>query len=193
MAGMPTTDTPEWVRHAVFYQIFPDRFGHSERVPKAGHLEPWQAPPSIHGYEGGDLLAVVERLDYLKDLGVTALYLNPVFQSASNHRYHTHDYFRVDPMLGGDAALEALIAALHGRGMRLILDGVFNMPAGASFHFPMSSRTVGTAPTRTGSTSTTSHSTPTGRASRATKPGGTCPPCPSSTPVPPRCASSCGG
>ncbi len=53
MAGMPTIDTPEWVRHAVFYQIFPDRFGHSERVPKAGHLEPWQAPPSIHGYKGG--------------------------------------------------------------------------------------------------------------------------------------------
>ena len=135
MAGMPTTDTPEWVRHAVFYQIFPDRFGHSERVPKAGHLEPWQAPPSIHGYKGGDLLAVVERLDYLKDLGVTALYLNPVFQSASNHRYHTHDYFRVDPMLGGDAALEALIAALHGRGMRLILDGVFNHASWGFFPF----------------------------------------------------------
>jgi glycosidase len=69
---------------------------------------------------------VVEHLDWLGDLGITAIYLNPIFQSASNHRYHTHDYFQVDPLLGGEAAFEELIRACHDRGIRIVLDGVFN-------------------------------------------------------------------
>jgi neopullulanase len=68
----------------------------------------------------------VEHLDHVADLGATALYLTPVFQSASNHRYHTYDYFTVDPLLGGNAALRELVDAAHGRGMRVVLDGVFN-------------------------------------------------------------------
>ena len=119
-------DTPAWVRDAVFYQIFPDRFAASPRVTKPGPLEPWDAPPTYHGYKGGDLLGIVERLDYLADLGVTALYLTPIFSSASNHRYHTYDYYRVDPLLGGDDALRELLDASHARGMRVVLDGVFN-------------------------------------------------------------------
>ena len=130
-AGLPriaamSIDTPDWVRDAVFYQIFPDRLARSGRVEKPGPLEPWDAPPTIHGFKGGDLLGVAERLDYLADLGVTALYLTPIFPSASNHRYHTYDYFQVDPLLGGDAALRELLDAAHGRGMRVVLDGVFN-------------------------------------------------------------------
>ncbi|HET9083664.1 MAG TPA: glycoside hydrolase family 13 protein [Candidatus Limnocylindrales bacterium] len=121
-----TVDTPAWVRDAVFYEIFPDRFAGSPRVPKPGALEPWDAPPTVHGFKGGDLLGIVEKLDYLQDLGVTAIYLTPIFQSASNHRYHTYDYFEVDPLLGGDAALRELLDVAHGRGMRVILDGVFN-------------------------------------------------------------------
>lgn len=121
-----TVDTPAWVRDAVFYQIFPDRFAASERVPKPGPLEPWDTPPTVHGFKGGDLLGIVEKLDYLADLGITAIYLTPIFQSASNHRYHTYDYFHVDPLLGGDDALRALLDVAHGRGMRVILDGVFN-------------------------------------------------------------------
>ncbi len=89
-------------------------------------MEPWDAPPTPHGFKGGDLLGIAERLDDLADLGVTALYLTPVFTSASNHRYHTYDYLAVDPLLGGDAALRELIDALHARGMRIVLDGVFN-------------------------------------------------------------------
>jgi neopullulanase len=119
-------DSPDWVRDAVFYQVFPDRFASSSRVAKPGPLEPWLAPPTNHGFKGGDLLGIVERLPYLADLGITALYLNPVFASASNHRYHTYDYFSVDPLLGGEAALRELLDAAHGRGMRVILDGVFN-------------------------------------------------------------------
>ncbi len=119
-------ETPAWVRHAVFYQVFPDRLAASPRVAKPGPLEPWAAPPTAHGFKGGDLLGVVEHLDRLRELGITALYLNPVFTSASNHRYHTDDYLHVDPLLGGDAALRELLDEAHARGMRVILDGVFN-------------------------------------------------------------------
>jgi len=119
-------DTPAWVRDAVFYQIFPDRFAASERVVKPGPLEAWSAPPTNYGFKGGDLLGVVEHLDHIAGLGANALYLTPVFQSASNHRYHTYDYMAVDPLLGGDAALRELLDAAHARGIRVILDGVFN-------------------------------------------------------------------
>jgi cyclomaltodextrinase / maltogenic alpha-amylase / neopullulanase len=114
------------VRDAVFYEIFPDRFASSERVAKPGPLEPWDAPPTYHGFKGGDLLGIVEHLDYLADLGVNALCLTPVFASASNHRYHTYDYYSVDPLLGGDAALRELLGTAHARGMHVVLDGVFN-------------------------------------------------------------------
>lgn len=118
--------TPEWVKDAVFYQVFPDRFARSGRVDYPGELEAWDAPPTHYGFKGGDLYGVADRLDHLAALGVTAIYLNPVFSSASNHRYHTYDYMTVDPLLGGDAALRELLDKAHARGMRVILDGVFN-------------------------------------------------------------------
>jgi cyclomaltodextrinase / maltogenic alpha-amylase / neopullulanase len=121
-----TIDTPSWVRDAIFYQIFPDRFASSERVQKPGPLEPWDTPPTVLGFKGGDLLGIVEHLPYLVDLGVNAIYLNPIFASAANHRYHTYDYFTVDPLLGGNDALRELLDVAHARGMRVILDGVFN-------------------------------------------------------------------
>jgi neopullulanase len=123
---LSATTVPAWVQDAIFYQIFPDRFAASAQVEKPTHLEAWDTPPTTFGFKGGDLLGVVEHLDYLSDLGVNALYLNPIFQSASNHRYHTHDYFQVDPLLGGNTAFETLLAAAHARGIRVILDGVFN-------------------------------------------------------------------
>ena len=92
-----TVDTPAWVRDAIFYQIFPDRFASSERVHKPGILEPWDAPPTNHGFKGGDLRGIVEHLDYLDDLGITAIYLTPIFSSASNHRYHTVRLLRGRP------------------------------------------------------------------------------------------------
>jgi neopullulanase len=127
--------TPDWVRDAVFYQIFPDRFARSLTVPKPNNLDAWGATPTIHGYQGGDLVGVVERLDYLAELGVNAIYFTPVFQSASNHRYHTHDYEKVDPMLGGNEALRRLLSEAHGRGMRVVLDGVFNHASRGFFQF----------------------------------------------------------
>ncbi|MGZ3588815.1 MAG: glycoside hydrolase family 13 protein [Candidatus Limnocylindrales bacterium] len=119
-------ETPGWVREAVFYQVFPDRFARSGRVPAPGPLEPWAAPPTAHGIKGGDLPGITDRLDALAELGISALYLNPIGTSASNHRYHPDDYFTVDPLLGGEAALRELLDAAHARGMHVILDGVFN-------------------------------------------------------------------
>jgi cyclomaltodextrinase / maltogenic alpha-amylase / neopullulanase len=127
--------TPDWVRDAVFYQIFPDRFARSLTVPKPSHLDEWGSPPTRHGYQGGDLVGVTEHLDYLQDLGVNALYFTPVFQSASNHRYHTHDYEKVDPMLGGNDALRRLVDDAHARSMRVVLDGVFNHASRGFFQF----------------------------------------------------------
>ncbi|AMV40036.1 glycoside hydrolase family 13 protein [Planctomyces sp. SH-PL62] len=132
---MERPDTPDWVRDAVFYQIFPDRFARSLSVPKSPNLEAWGSPPTYNGYQGGDLVGVAERLDYLQELGVNAIYFTPVFQSASNHRYHTHDYEKVDPMLGGDAALRRLLDAAHERGMKVVLDGVFNHASRGFFPF----------------------------------------------------------
>ena len=126
---------PEWVKDAVFYQIFPDRFAKSERVPKPANLLEWTAPPHNQKYHGGDLLGVVEKLDYLQDLGITAIYMTPIFQSACNHRYHTHDYYQVDPLLGGNAALRTLVDELHRREMKIVLDGVFNHCSRGFFQF----------------------------------------------------------
>ncbi len=107
--------TPNWVKHAVFYQIFPDRFARSPRTPHPPGLnfQPWGAPPEEQGFQGGDLRGIVDKLDYLQDLGINALYLNPIFSSAANHRYHTFDYFQVDPLLGGEAALRELLDKSH--------------------------------------------------------------------------------
>ncbi len=120
--------TPEWVKHAVFYQIFPDRFARSPRTihSRGIALKPWGTPPEEQGFQGGDLRGIVDRLDYLQSLGITALYLNPIFSSASNHRYHAFDYYKVDPLLGGNDALRELLDQAHARHIRVVLDGVFN-------------------------------------------------------------------
>ncbi len=135
---MGAMSTPAWVSETAFYQIFPDRFrraGHPAHPQPSGPFEPWDAPPTVRGFKGGDLWGVAEKLDYLAELGVGAVYLNPVFASTANHRYHTTDYFQVDPVLGGNAALRHLLDAAHDRGLRVILDGVFNHTGRGFFAF----------------------------------------------------------
>ncbi len=136
-------ETPEWVNSSVFYQIFPDRFADGEPASnvKDGEYEyigfparerQWGEPPTTGSraamleFYGGDLPGITSHLDYLSDLGVNALYLNPLFRALSNHRYDVTDYFNVDPHLGGNPALAALRRALDERGMRYILDIVPN-------------------------------------------------------------------
>ncbi|MEA5535375.1 glycoside hydrolase family 13 protein [Crocosphaera sp. XPORK-15E] len=131
--------TPDWVKHAIFYQIYPDAFARS--VPPHQKwlldvpLEDWDAPPTYQGYKGGNLWGVIDKLDYLQDLGVTALYFTPIFRSASNHRYHTHDYYQIDPLLGGNEAFKILLKTAHQRGFKVVLDGVFNHASRGFFFF----------------------------------------------------------
>jgi cyclomaltodextrinase len=132
---MPRIKTPEWVKDAVFYQIFPDRLAKSNKVLKPKNLESWDSPPTSQGYKGGDLYGVIEHLDHIQELGATAIYFTPIFQSACNHRYHTHDYYQVDPLLGGNKAFYALRDEMHKRGMKLVLDGVFNHASRGNFFF----------------------------------------------------------
>ena len=119
-------DSPEWARGAIFYHIFPDRFRRSAAGHRRGPVAAWDEPVGRRTFLGGDLDGVIEGLDHVASLSVDAVYLTPIFASPSNHKYDTSDYFTVDPDFGGNAALRRLVAALKGRGMRLILDGVFN-------------------------------------------------------------------
>jgi neopullulanase len=127
--------TPAWVQDAIFYQIFPDRFAKSPAVEKPQHIETWDSPPTTYGFKGGDLLGIANHLDHLVDLGVNAIYFCPIFQSTANHRYHTHDYFQVDPILGGNDAFTLLMQAAKSRNLRVILDGVFNHASRGFYYF----------------------------------------------------------
>ncbi|HEX9018813.1 MAG TPA: glycoside hydrolase family 13 protein [Anaerolineaceae bacterium] len=126
---------PSWVENAVCYQIFPDRFANGDHSIDPPNVESWGAPPTIRGYQGGDLEGIRQKLDYLAELGINTLYLNPIFQSPSNHRYHTYDYYRIDPWLGDMKAFKALLKDAHQRKMHILLDGVFNHCARGFFAF----------------------------------------------------------
>ena len=131
---------PEWVKDAVFYQIFPERFCNGDEsndvqdgeYARDGHptikMKSWDDPALTYqegfclDFYGGDLQGITRKIPYLKELGVTALYLNPIFTAPSVHKYDCLDYFHVDPHFGGDEALAELSKALHENGMKLILD-----------------------------------------------------------------------
>lgn len=130
-----------WLKDAVFYQIFPDRFANGnpgndpdETLPLMGGIRrktfPWsqavKADRHLIPFYGGDLEGIRQKLPYLQELGVNAIYLNPVFHAYTNHRYDTADYRHVDPILGGDEALQALAEDLHRSDMRYMLDIVPN-------------------------------------------------------------------
>lgn len=117
---------PEWVRDAVFYQIFPDRFYNGDKKNDPEDTVNWADEPTTTNFFGGDLSGIVKKISYLEDLGVNALYLNPVFKSPSNHGYDTEDYYAIEPRLGTTETLKKLVGELHKRGIKLILDGVFN-------------------------------------------------------------------
>lgn len=117
---------PEWVPDSVFYQIFPDRFDRSESSPDKPGTAPWGSEPNRLDFQGGDLEGITQRLSHLERLGVSGIYLNPIFTANTNHRYDTSDYFTIDPRLGDMGAFRELIAEAHHRNIRVVLDGVFN-------------------------------------------------------------------
>ena len=120
-------DLPAWARGAVFYHVFPDRFAIGPRgSPRKGAVDVWESEPRRDTFLGGDLEGITANLDHIASLGVDALYLTPIFSAPSNHKYNTADFFNVDADFGGNDALRRLVDALHRRGMRLVLDGVFN-------------------------------------------------------------------
>lgn len=124
--------TPEWVKDAVFYQIFPDRFAFSKPPQNylnywtSNNLESWQSEPTLQKYKGGNFWGIIDNLNYLENLGINAIYFTPVFQSTCNHRYHTHDYYQIDPLLGGNYAFQEFLKQAHQRNIKVVLDGVFN-------------------------------------------------------------------
>lgn len=120
-------NTPDWVKDAVFYQIFPERFYNGNHSNDPPGTEPWGSTPKLFNYMGGDLDGVIEKLPYLKDLGVNAIYFNPVFEApTSNHKYNTSDYMKIDPAFGDLETFRKLIDKAHAMGIKVLLDAVFN-------------------------------------------------------------------
>lgn len=117
---------PEWSRGQVFYQIFPERFCNGDPGNDPADCVKWGSAPTRENYMGGDLRGMIKKLDYIGALGAECIYLNPLFEADFNHKYATTDYFKVDPMFGTNEELRELIAKAHGRGIRVVLDGVFN-------------------------------------------------------------------
>lgn len=117
---------PSWVSDAVFYQIFPDRFANGDQSNDPPNVQTWGSPPTNFGFQGGDFRGIMHQFDYLLDLGINAIYLNPIFQSSSNHRYNTFDYYKIDPKLGDTQDFINFLDTAHRNNIRVILDGVFN-------------------------------------------------------------------
>ncbi len=153
-------ETPDWYKNGIAYQIFPDRFsrGSDWLRRQAGAVRPdgWKGPKrmlrlswdDVPQYDrlpcgdinrwdifGGTLEGIREKLRYLQSLGVTVLYLNPIFEAASNHKYDTADYLQVDPAFGDDESFQALVDEAKSMGMRIILDGVFSHTGADSRYF----------------------------------------------------------
>jgi 4-alpha-glucanotransferase len=144
-------ETPSWFKDAVVYQIFVDRFNKSKN--SMGHVKPdsifhkdWYEDPYpidksakendvCNDFFGGDLLGIIEKLDYLKSLGVSAIYLNPIFKAKSNHKYDTGDYMNIDTMFGENETFKLLCDSAERLGISIILDGVFSHTGSDSIYF----------------------------------------------------------
>ncbi|MBE5779781.1 MAG: glycoside hydrolase family 13 protein [Clostridiales bacterium] len=154
----PAYTTPEYLRHGVIYQIFPDRFfrdalpdeARQQKIaaahPEATFHQDWNDRPTLDidpvtkdnralDFFGGTLSGIAEKLDWLRELGVTILYINPVFRSRTNHRYDTGNYEEIDPILGDEDSFRQLIAAANERGMQVMMDGVFSHTGSDSKYF----------------------------------------------------------
>lgn len=118
---------PDWVKKTIWYQIFPERFTDGDPSNNPPGSLPWGSPASNeHPFYGGDLQGVIDRLDYIHDLGVNGIYFTPIFSAATNHKYDTIDYYRIDPAFGTNELFGRLVEEAHRRGIRIMLDAVFN-------------------------------------------------------------------
>ena len=145
--------TPEWFRGKVMYQIFPDRFCRGKKgvdlsrkqgnyqlhedwyAPPAQNRHPYEDGPAYNDFYGGNISGIIEKLPYLKEMGVGVIYLNPIFEAYSNHRYDTGNYKRIDPVLGEEEDFRELCQKAEELGIRIILDGVFSHTGADSIYF----------------------------------------------------------
>lgn len=120
-------ETVDWMRTAVFYQIFVERFYQGDKRKDDSYINmKWGELPTPKSFAGGDIRGIIEKLDYIKGLGVTAIYLTPIFESISNHKYDISNYKKIDPQFGSMEDLKELVEKAHAKGMRIVLDAVFN-------------------------------------------------------------------
>lgn len=117
---------PDWVRDAVFYQIFPERFNNGDTSNDPAEVKNWGGKATNDKFFGGDLQGIIDKLDYLHNLGITAIYLTPIFEAETSHKYDTTNYFLVDKHFGDLKELKNLVNECHKRGMKIVLDAVFN-------------------------------------------------------------------
>ena len=117
---------PDWSSGQVYYQLFPERFKNGDPSLTPEGADAWGAAPTRENFMGGDLRGIREKLPYIASLGATCLYITPVFEAPSNHKYDTVDYYRIDPHFGTEEDLSALASDAHALGIRVLLDGVFN-------------------------------------------------------------------
>lgn len=118
---------PDWVKSTIWYQIFPERFANGNPAISPENALPWGSKdPGVDDFFGGDLEGIIGHLDYLQDLGINGIYLTPIFEAPSNHKYDTFDYFTIDPHFGDKETFRKLVEEAHKRGIRIMLDAVFN-------------------------------------------------------------------
>lgn len=118
---------PTWASDTRWYQIFPERFANGNPALSPSNVREWsQESPTTSAFYGGDLQGIIDHLDYLEELGINGLYLTPVFKAPTNHKYDTEDYFTIDPHFGDDETFQRFVDEAHRRGMRIMLDAVFN-------------------------------------------------------------------
>lgn len=117
---------PAWVKDAIFYQIFPERFANGDPSNDPKGVLPWGGKPERDNFFGGDLQGVIDHLDHLSELGITGIYFTPLFEATTNHKYDTADYMKIDPHFGDIATVKKLVQACHERGIKVLFDAVFN-------------------------------------------------------------------
>jgi len=117
---------PKWLADAIFYQIFPERFANADARLDQPNVEAWDAEPTRDNFLGGDLQGIIDHLDHITSLGANTLYLTPIFEAATNHRYDCVDYFSIDRHLGTLDDFRRLLAACHAAGLKVVLDAVLN-------------------------------------------------------------------
>lgn len=128
---------PNWVKETVWYQIFPERFANGDKSNDPEDVLEWGSKqnPGRSDFYGGDLQGVLDHLDYLMDLGITGIYFCPIFKAPSNHKYDTVDYYEIDPHFGDKSLFKKLVEEAHNRGIRVMLDAVFNHIGMASYQW----------------------------------------------------------